>query len=245
MHGYEIRRRLRDGPGLFADSPSARSTRVCPGSSRPGRWRSPSLPGRRPWRRSPSPARSAASGPGCVPDGPGPPGPPSGRVRSTGSPTRDAPSSNASSTPRSRPAPMTRELRPPARLRPPSGPVRPPGPARAPSDPTDPSPRARPDPCRRRRPRRLHPLARRAQHGSNTARHRLARSAHRGRAPETGPTGRRQSNEGNRFMNKIRVAIAGVGNCAASLIQGVEYYRGADVGETVPDSCTWCSAATT
>ncbi len=35
-------------------------------------------------------------------------------------------------------------------------------------------------------------------------------------------------------MNKIRVAIAGVGNCASSLIQGVEYYRGADPGETVP-----------
>ena len=32
----------------------------------------------------------------------------------------------------------------------------------------------------------------------------------------------------------IRVAIAGVGNCASSLIQGVEYYRGADPGETVP-----------
>ncbi|MCE7875490.1 inositol-3-phosphate synthase, partial [bacterium CPR1] len=27
-------------------------------------------------------------------------------------------------------------------------------------------------------------------------------------------------------MSKIRVAIAGVGNCASSLIQGVEYYRG-------------------
>jgi len=35
-------------------------------------------------------------------------------------------------------------------------------------------------------------------------------------------------------MSKIRVAIAGVGNCASSLIQGVEYYRDADGGETVP-----------
>ena len=26
-------------------------------------------------------------------------------------------------------------------------------------------------------------------------------------------------------MNKIKVAIAGVGNCASSLVQGVEYYR--------------------
>ena len=32
----------------------------------------------------------------------------------------------------------------------------------------------------------------------------------------------------------IRVAIAGVGNCASSLVQGIEYYRGADPDETVP-----------
>ena len=35
-------------------------------------------------------------------------------------------------------------------------------------------------------------------------------------------------------MSKIRVAIAGVGNCASSLVQGVEYYRNADPGESVP-----------
>ncbi|HVB07243.1 MAG TPA: inositol-3-phosphate synthase [Acidimicrobiales bacterium] len=33
---------------------------------------------------------------------------------------------------------------------------------------------------------------------------------------------------------KIRVAIAGVGNCACSLLQGVEYYRAADPTEMVP-----------
>ena len=27
-------------------------------------------------------------------------------------------------------------------------------------------------------------------------------------------------------MNKIRVALAGVGNCASSLVQGLEYYKG-------------------
>src|SRR3984893_13627574 len=32
----------------------------------------------------------------------------------------------------------------------------------------------------------------------------------------------------------IRVAIAGVGNCASSLVQGVEYYRNADPAERVP-----------
>ncbi|MFI5043005.1 MAG: inositol-3-phosphate synthase, partial [Acidimicrobiales bacterium] len=35
-------------------------------------------------------------------------------------------------------------------------------------------------------------------------------------------------------MSKIRVAIAGVGNCASSLIQGVSYYREADPAESVP-----------
>lgn len=34
--------------------------------------------------------------------------------------------------------------------------------------------------------------------------------------------------------SKIRVAIVGVGNCAASLVQGVEYYRSADPASTVP-----------
>jgi myo-inositol-1-phosphate synthase len=32
----------------------------------------------------------------------------------------------------------------------------------------------------------------------------------------------------------IRVAIAGVGNCASSLVQGIEYYRNADPAERVP-----------
>jgi myo-inositol-1-phosphate synthase len=35
-------------------------------------------------------------------------------------------------------------------------------------------------------------------------------------------------------MEKIRVAIAGVGNCASSLIQGVTYYKDAKQGENVP-----------
>jgi len=35
-------------------------------------------------------------------------------------------------------------------------------------------------------------------------------------------------------MGAVRVAIVGVGNCATSLIQGVEYYRDADATATVP-----------
>ena len=36
------------------------------------------------------------------------------------------------------------------------------------------------------------------------------------------------------MSGRIRVAIAGVGNCASSLVQGVEYYRNADPTEDVP-----------
>src|SRR6187551_358277 len=35
-------------------------------------------------------------------------------------------------------------------------------------------------------------------------------------------------------MSSVRVAIVGVGNCASSLIQGVEYYRNADPNSRVP-----------
>jgi myo-inositol-1-phosphate synthase len=35
-------------------------------------------------------------------------------------------------------------------------------------------------------------------------------------------------------MGSVRVAIVGVGNCAASLVQGVEYYRDADPSSSVP-----------
>ena len=35
-------------------------------------------------------------------------------------------------------------------------------------------------------------------------------------------------------MGKLRVAIVGVGNCATSLIQGVEYYKDAKAGDKVP-----------
>ena len=35
-------------------------------------------------------------------------------------------------------------------------------------------------------------------------------------------------------MGKVRVAIAGVGNCASALVQGVEYYKDASETEFVP-----------
>ena len=35
-------------------------------------------------------------------------------------------------------------------------------------------------------------------------------------------------------MSEVRVAIVGVGNCASSLVQGVEYYKDADPKASVP-----------
>ena len=35
-------------------------------------------------------------------------------------------------------------------------------------------------------------------------------------------------------MGSVKVAIVGVGNCAASLVQGVHYYRDADETASVP-----------
>ena len=43
------------------------------------------------------------------------------------------------------------------------------------------------------------------------------------------------SQNGHRSTNgKVRVAIVGVGNCASSFVQGVEYYKNAKAGERVP-----------
>ncbi|HKI52960.1 MAG TPA: inositol-3-phosphate synthase, partial [Anaerolineales bacterium] len=33
---------------------------------------------------------------------------------------------------------------------------------------------------------------------------------------------------------KVRVAIIGVGNCASSLVQGVQFYKKAALDETIP-----------
>src|ERR687887_2752446 len=41
-------------------------------------------------------------------------------------------------------------------------------------------------------------------------------------------------NGAGRPDEKVRVAIVGVGNCANSFIQGVEYYKDADPAESVP-----------
>ncbi|OFW54207.1 MAG: inositol-3-phosphate synthase, partial [Actinobacteria bacterium RBG_16_67_10] len=42
------------------------------------------------------------------------------------------------------------------------------------------------------------------------------------------------SKSGGRAKDKVRVAIIGVGNCANSLLQGVEYYKNASSEDTVP-----------
>ena len=50
---------------------------------------------------------------------------------------------------------------------------------------------------------------------------------------KSGSNGAR-ANGARRDDGKVRVAIVGVGNCANSFIQGVEYYKDADPAEYVP-----------
>src|SRR4030088_3821420 len=54
-------------------------------------------------------------------------------------------------------------------------------------------------------------------------------SRHNGRAPRTW-----RVRSDSRSRRKVRVAILGVGNCASSLVQGVEYYRDAKPGDSIP-----------
>src|SRR3712207_2426135 len=49
----------------------------------------------------------------------------------------------------------------------------------------------------------------------------------------TGNEGERNGSSGH-GRDKVRVAIVGVGNCASSFVQGVQYYRDADPAESVP-----------
>src|SRR3977135_2793929 len=50
-----------------------------------------------------------------------------------------------------------------------------------------------------------------------------------GRAPRNGSV-----RSDSRSRRKVRVAILGGGNCASSLVQGVEYYRDAKPGDSIP-----------
>src|SRR5438445_13284902 len=43
-----------------------------------------------------------------------------------------------------------------------------------------------------------------------------------------------KGNGQHRSDRKVRVAVVGVGNCASSLIQGVQYYRNASPKDSVP-----------
>jgi myo-inositol-1-phosphate synthase len=50
-------------------------------------------------------------------------------------------------------------------------------------------------------------------------------------SPEVQPRSQRLPNSSRR---KVRVAIIGVGNCASSLVQGVEFYKNASAEQIVP-----------
>ena len=113
--------------------------------------------------------------------------------------------------------------------------------------PGGPARRARPG---RRAARRLHPRTAAPRPRRLRARGPLAGGAHRqralrphpaaGAAPPDHPasghrrTGRDERRRRQHAMGSVRVAIVGVGNCASSLVQGVEYYRNADPNDRVP-----------
>src|ERR1700754_3365182 len=113
--------------------------------------------------------------------------------------------------------------------------------------------------ARHRPPRRVHPGTSAPRPRGRRARGPLAGGAHHQRALRPHPVGpgrrprspRRPgwgriprnpaSAPGPAVMNKeanamgsVRVAIVGVGNCASSLVQGVEYYKNADPNDRVP-----------
>jgi myo-inositol-1-phosphate synthase len=55
------------------------------------------------------------------------------------------------------------------------------------------------------------------------------------RNPQVSTNGGPAANGKARYQqDKVRVAIVGVGNCASSVVQGVQYYKDADPAETVP-----------
>jgi myo-inositol-1-phosphate synthase len=56
----------------------------------------------------------------------------------------------------------------------------------------------------------------------------------RGQSPRKEHMATNGSKNGARRKDKVRVAIVGVGNCANSLLQGVEYYKDAEPGTEVP-----------
>jgi myo-inositol-1-phosphate synthase len=51
---------------------------------------------------------------------------------------------------------------------------------------------------------------------------------------QNGQRARSSTRVDGRSRRKVRVAILGVGNCASSLVQGVQYYRNAKPGEDIP-----------
>src|ERR671910_799882 len=85
----------------------------------------------------------------------------------------------------------------------------------------------------RRSGEHLPALARRARHRRHRRRPGLARPAHRRRARARQRRRWRRPHR-RKPMSTIRLAIAGVGNCASSLVQGIEYYKDADPTEQVP-----------
>src|SRR5450755_1103325 len=82
------------------------------------------------------------------------------------------------------------------------------------------------------------PLAERADRLGTTTGHRRRGPAtagrERSRSAEHLQRMSKDKQEGVILMGSVRVAIVGVGNCASSLVQGLEYYKDADENSRVP-----------
>ena len=186
LHGYEIRRQLREHLGLLAnvsfgsiypaltrlEKSGAVVATEGGGAERHGLHR-PGAPHRVAERRA---GRAAGPPPLPRPRPPGPQGLPDHRRRTAA--LRRAAGRRRGR--RRRP-----QLRAPPGLRPASGPPGPPGPARAPARPARPAPGRGRD--RPHRPRRLRPLGRPAHRRRRRPRHQLARHPHRVRTQPPSP----------------------------------------------------------
>ena len=90
-----------------------------------------------------------------------------------------------------------------------------------------------PSPCRRQPTHRPRPATPAPGTTTSHATQRRAADPDRRRRDQSQPTTSTVERKENP-MGSVRVAIVGVGNCASSLVQGVEYYKDADPAGNVP-----------
>ena len=239
LHGYEIRRRCASTSASWPTSRSAPSTRPSPAwrsqvRSWPPRVGRPDRPGGTPPRHR---VPHAASSPLCAPGATPRPGSP----RPQGLPDhRRGPAALRRAARGRRHRGRRAELRAPPGLRPPPGP--PGSPAllerRRASSCSASARWRRPAPTSTSTPApwfSTRPTASPATSAGSTPSSRPNAPTSPLPAPNRRPDEPAVPTRRRSFMSSpIRVAIAGVGNCASSLVQGITYYRDAEPDDIVP-----------